>query len=160
MDSLCLGHGCYEVVLHDQSQNGFAGPQCGSLGSMELLSATGDTIWSLLDPSSAGVAFSSGLGGSFCLPMAGWVGCTEPGACNFNPAASVDDGTCIMECHDAQPCPEDLDGDGLYGATDILAVLSEFGCMSGCSMDITGDGTVSANDVLALLALYGESCVP
>ena len=51
-----------------------------------------------------------------------------------------------------------MDGDGLHGASDILAVLAQFGCMSGCSADVTGDDTVSTNDILALLALYGEPC--
>ena len=158
MDSLCLGHGCYEILLHDASENGFAGPQCGSFGAMELLSTTGDTLWSLSDTSSAGIGFSSGTGGAFCLPSPDGAGCTQPEACNFNPAAAVDDGTCIQECSDLSSCPADLNGDGLHGATDILALLSEFGCLSLCNLDITGDGAVSANDVLALLALYGESC--
>lgn len=52
----------------------------------------------------------------------------------------------------------DLDGDGYYGASDILNLLAEFGCMAQCTSDITGDGTVSAQDILAYLALYGESC--
>ena len=158
VDSLCLGHGCYEILLHDASENGFAGPQCGSVGSMELLSTTGDTLWSLSDTSAAGIGFSSGTGGAFCLPIPNGTGCTQPEACNFNPAAAVDDGTCIQECSDLPSCPADLNGDGLHGATDILALLSEFGCLSLCNLDITGDGAVSANDVLALLALYGESC--
>ena len=158
-DSLCLSHGCFEVELHDESGNGFAGNQCGMQGQMTLLALSGDTIWSIDDSESAGIAFASGTGGTFCLPLVGTAGCTDETACNFNPAATDDDESCISGC--AGPaCPADLDGDGLYGATDILVLLSEFGCLSQCEMDITGDGAVSAIDILALLALYGDSCVP
>lgn len=155
LDTLCLSHGCFEVVLHDGSGNGFAGPLCGMEGSLVLLSALGDTLWSVAD--SAGIDFTSGPGGSFCLPLIGAMGCTSPDACNFNPAASLDDDSCEFGCSQAL-CLGDVDGDGWFGATDILALLAEFGCTVDCSNDLTGDGTVSANDVLFLLALYGESC--
>ena len=156
-DTLCLSHGCHQVLLHDASDNGFAGPQCGAVGSLMLLNMAGDTVWTVSDEDAAGIGFSSGIGGSFCLPIPGWQGCTSPSACNFDPAAAFDDGSCDMGCaQDA--CPADMDGDGLHGAGDILAVLAEFGCLTECGADITGDGSVSANDILALLALYGEAC--
>lgn len=156
-DTVCLTHGCHDVLLHDASGNGFAGPQCGEVGSLVLLSLAGDTVWTVTDSAAAGIGFGSGIGGSFCLPIAGWHGCTNPYACNFDPAAASDDGSCDLECGTG-PCPADMDGDGLYGAGDILSVLAEFGCLAECSADITGDGAVSANDILALLALYGEAC--
>ena len=37
------------------------------------------------------------------------------------------------------PCPEDLDGDGAVGVSDVLMVLGEFGCATNCTMDIDGD---------------------
>ena len=156
-DTLCLAHGCYDILLHDASNNGFAGPQCGMEGEMLLMNMVGDTIWDLhLDP--AGIGFDSGLAGPVCLPMPGWEGCTDPNACNFDPSAELDDGSCAGPCAHGAVCPTDLDGDGFHGASDILALLSEFGCSEGCTLDITGDGSVSALDILALLALYGEAC--
>jgi hypothetical protein len=155
LDTLCLSHGCYDVQLHDGSANGFAGPMCGMEGALVLLSTAGDTLWSVTD--SAGIDFASGPGGGFCLPVNGAEGCTSILACNFDPAAGIDNGSCLFGCV-GSTCPGDMDGDGLYGASDILAVLAEFGCILDCLRDLTGDGTVSANDVLALLALYGESC--
>ena len=117
----------------------------------------GDTIWDLhLD--AAGIGFDSGLAGPVCLPMPGWEGCTDPNACNFDPSAELDDGSCAGPCAHGAVCPTDLDGDGFHGASDILALLSEFGCSEGCTLDITGDGSVSALDILALLPLYGEAC--
>ena len=93
----------------------------------------------------------------FHLPKPSLAGCTDPEACNFNPAAAEEDGSCDYACPDPT-CPGDQDGDGIHGATDILAILSEFGCTGGCLRDITGDGAVTANDILALLALYGALC--
>lgn len=60
---------------------------------------------------------------------------------------------------DAQGCPEDLDGDGLFVLGDLLLLLSNFGCQSGsCSADITGDGTTTIEDLLAILSSFGNSC--
>jgi len=92
-----------------------------------------------------------------CFPIEGTFGCNDPAACNFNPIAQDHDGSCIYDC--ANPnCPGDFNHDGLLGANDILAVLSEYGCNTDCSKDITGDGAVTANDILAVLALYGSMC--
>ena len=157
VDTLCLAYGCYEVVLNDLGGNGFAGAVCGMEGNITVNSIGGQQFWSVADSNAAGIAFNSGPGGGFCLPLNGTWGCTDLTACNFDPSATEDDGTCGYSCWEG-PCPADLDGDGFYGATDILAVLTEFGCSSACTVDITGDDTVSANDILALLALYGQSC--
>ncbi len=51
-------------------------------------------------------------------------GCTYDGAVNFNPVATMDDGTCAFG---SGPCAEDVNGDGLVGVSDILMVLSSFG---------------------------------
>ena len=126
-------------------------------GDLVVASMGGVGIWSVTDTSAAGIGFSSGVGGAFCLPLPAVVGCTDSTACNFDPSASISNDMCDFTCWESQ-CPEDLDGDGFFFSTDILAVLSEFGCSSECTVDITGDGAVSANDILALLALYGQGC--
>ena len=51
-------------------------------------------------------------------------GCTYDGAENFNPVATMDDGTCVFG---SGPCAEAVNGHGLVGASDILMVLSSFG---------------------------------
>ena len=55
-------------------------------------------------------------------------------------------------------CPEDVDGDGAITVSDLLAILSEFGCSTGCSYDINQDGIVGVGDVLEVLAAFGDSC--
>ena len=150
-DSLCLTHGCHEFVLHDALDDGFAGADCGMVGNLSWHSLNDTAFWSLTG------GFANGQVETVCLPVAGVSGCTDPAACNFDPAAAQSDAGCVYGCPNAN-CPSDLDGDGVHGATDILDVLSEYGCTSGCVRDVTGDGVVSANDILLVLALYGQSC--
>ena len=84
-------------------------------------------------------------------------GCTNAEACNFDPAAGVNDGSCIypligndceagaVACDDftswnavlqqcectiepeENDCPSDLNGNGLVEVTDLLLVLGDFG---------------------------------
>jgi hypothetical protein len=157
VDTLCLTHGCHTLVLHDGGGDGLSGPPCGMQGNMAIVSNTGQAVWALSDPAPPEVDFGSSWNQTLCLPMPDAEGCNDPNACNFNPVAAILDGTCIYDC--ANPnCPADFNNDGLVGATDVLAVLSEYGCTSNCSKDMTGDGAVSANDILSVLALYGSTC--
>jgi len=49
------------------------------------------------------------------------VGCTFPGAVNYDPAATMDNGTCI------EACQGDLNGDGQVQLQDLLDFLLLFG---------------------------------
>ena len=53
------------------------------------------------------------------------IGCTYPSATNYDPAASIDDQSCTFDL--ANPCPEDLNGDGIINAGDLLQFLGAFG---------------------------------
>jgi hypothetical protein len=55
-------------------------------------------------------------------------------------------------------CIGDLDGDLIVTVNDILAVLSEFGCLSGCTNDVNEDGAVNVADVLLVLSAFGTVC--
>lgn len=92
------------------------------------------------------------------------VGCQDDTACNYD-ALATDPGSCEyaadgFDCDgNALGCPEDLNGNGTVEVSDVLLLLSEFGCMTDCSVaDINGDGAVSVGDVLLLLAAFGEEC--
>jgi hypothetical protein len=52
----------------------------------------------------------------------------------------------------------DLDGDLSVTVSDVLSLLSEFGCAEACANDVDGDGQVSVADVLALLSGFGTVC--
>jgi hypothetical protein len=53
---------------------------------------------------------------------------------------------------DVCECLGDLDGDGLVGVDDLLAVVAGWGGPDG---DVDGNGTTDADDLLALLARWG-----
>ena len=107
-------------------------------------------------------------------------GCTEEGACNFDPSANVDDGSCeynsCLGCTDPQAinfdpsalisdglceyadCFGDFNNDGSVTVADLLTLLSEFGCENDCQTDLSGDNIVSVADLLELLTVYGNLC--
>ncbi|MEE9130404.1 MAG: hypothetical protein V3T84_10320, partial [Phycisphaerales bacterium] len=56
------------------------------------------------------------------------------------------------------PCPWDLDGSGIVGATDLLSLLVNWGACADCNdcpADFDGNCTVGATDLLALLVNWG-----
>ncbi len=61
---------------------------------------------------------------SFCEGVAE-SGCLYSDASNYNALAVWDDGSCIFTLS-GYACP-DLDGDGIVGVSDVLAMLSQFG---------------------------------
>lgn len=105
-------------------------------------------------------------------------GCQDEAACNYNADASDPgactyaeleydcDGNCLEDADgdgvcDAfePPCFGDLDGNGVRGASDILVLLSSFGCYSNCGdADLDGDGLVGASDILSALVTFGVPC--
>jgi hypothetical protein len=55
-------------------------------------------------------------------------------------------------------CTGDINGDGALTITDLLLILSDFGCTSSCSGDVDGDGMVTVYDALSFLSLFGSLC--
>ncbi|MGB1123457.1 MAG: hypothetical protein ACPG08_08020, partial [Flavobacteriales bacterium] len=81
-------------------------------------------------------------------------GCTNPLACNYDPNATYDNGSC-----EPCGCPGDINGDFAVSVMDVLLLLAEFGCAVDCSADIDEDNTVSVSDLLFLLSNYGLVCL-
>ena len=52
------------------------------------------------------------------------------------------------------PCPPDLDGDGMVGVTDILALIAGWAGNDPLH-DLDGDGVVGVSDLLAMIAAWG-----
>jgi len=55
-------------------------------------------------------------------------------------------------------CLGDVVPNGSIDISDILLILSQYGCLSSCDTDVTGDGAVTISDVLAVLSVFGEFC--
>lgn len=82
-------------------------------------------------------------------------GCMDPAACNHNPLATSDDGSCE---YNSCACPADLDANGLIAVSDVLIVLGDFGCVVNCTADLNEDGLVGVSDILLVLAEFGLVC--
>jgi hypothetical protein len=55
-------------------------------------------------------------------------------------------------------CLEDVVPNGIIDTSDILLMLSQYGCLSDCSTDMNGDGSVTISDMLVVLAVFGQPC--
>ena len=55
-------------------------------------------------------------------------------------------------------CLEDVVPNGIIDTSDILLMLSQYGCLSDCSTDMNGDGSVTISDLLVVLAVFGQPC--
>lgn len=72
-DTHCLDGDCYSFVVTSQT----------GAGSVTFFGANGSTVTMGLDL----MPYSFSVGSTVC-------GCTDPTACGYNPAATIDDGTC------------------------------------------------------------------
>lgn len=83
-------------------------------------------------------------------------GCSDIEACNYDPAVTIDDGSCFFDC---DFCGGDLDGDGMIGVSDVLLLLSDFGCdVPLCIGDANFDDMTNVSDLLILLSTFGDVC--
>ena len=80
-------------------------------------------------------------------------GCTDPAAPNYDPNATIDDGTCL-----APECLGDLNLDSIISVADILVMLGDFGCSSLCVADVNNDDSVGSGDLLIMLTVFGNDC--
>jgi hypothetical protein len=85
--------------------------------------------------------------GTSCAPNC--VGCTYEGACNYDPDASTDDGSCDLSCLIAD----------LVCGTGLIWNPETAQCENPCPADLTGDNQVDVGDLLVFLAEFGTVCL-
>lgn len=82
-------------------------------------------------------------------------GCTYDFACNYNPEASVDDGSCEVVSCAGCTFPESPN-------YDPTAIWDDGSCQppieTSCAEDINNDGQVNTGDLLLFLGAFGELC--
>ena len=93
-------------------------------------------------------------------------GCIYPLACNYDPNAFFDDGTCIFPPNDCS-WPDTWATGCTYSDAinyDESAAIDDGSCLwppcieSTCPGDLDGDSVVAIGDLLGLLAVFGSSC--
>jgi hypothetical protein len=55
-------------------------------------------------------------------------------------------------------CPQDVDGNSFVTSSDLLWLLSHWGCQNLCIGDVDMNGQVGASDLVLLLSIFGEAC--
>ena len=133
-DVFCLDLGCYTLTIEDAAGDGWAFG-----GDMCLVNSAGDTLASIPPGDSnfgSSVTFQACVesvlqppteqachdfnGNGTCDELE-LSGCTYPQAFNFDPGASMDDGSCLLTC------PGDFNGDAQVQLTDLLEFLAVLG---------------------------------
>jgi len=103
-------------------------------------------------------------------------GCTDPAACNYNAAATLDDASCLFDdalgvcggdcsadlngndiCDDNESCGEAACGDGTYYDVGTGLCLN---MQMLCPGDVDYDGIVTVTDMLNTLGEFGSTCPP
>ena len=90
--------------------------------------------------------------------------CTYPLACNYDPNAAFDDGTCIFPPNDCS-WPDTWASGCTYSDAinyNESAATDDGSCVwtpcSACPGDFNGDGSITVADVLSLLSSFGMVC--
>ena len=101
-----------------------------SVDSGDYTSSSGlQGYWRMNEGSGPVISDASGNGNNGIIDGAGWstcegCGCTDPGACNYDPSAVTDNGSCFYEENICEPCldgvivNDDNDGDGICDDVD------------------------------------------
>ncbi|MGB0423069.1 MAG: hypothetical protein ACPGED_02045, partial [Flavobacteriales bacterium] len=88
--SSCFPAGCYQLNVYDSFGDGMQ--YQGVEGSYTLTDEFGTTHATIV----AGANFGPEANHPFCLVLQNQDGCTNPVACNYDAAATTDDGSCIL----------------------------------------------------------------
>jgi len=90
--NFCLTDGCYDFNIFDSFGDGLDGTAsgCATDGTYSM-TGTGGTLFTMGNSN-----YGAGTTHNFCLNTSGVPGCTNPLACNYNPAATLDNGTCVI----------------------------------------------------------------
>ena len=102
-----------------------------------------------------------------CIPLLGRV--LADGDCNDNqpdmfPGAPATTQGVDNDCSggidpaELSECPGDFNGDGLRNTSDLLQMLSNFGCEGGCITSMDSSDDVDIQDLLLWLTVLGSTC--
>jgi len=118
---ICLPEGCYTFMITDSYGDGLGGSQwsgCSTNGNYEINAGS-----EILVNGEGDFGYSSSH--DFCV-IADILGCTDgaildgnPIACNYNPLASIDDGSCIYP-EEAYDCDGNVDMNWMCDSGDLL----------------------------------------
>jgi uncharacterized protein (TIGR02145 family) len=125
------------------------GNESGLVGCWDFDEGEGDTVYDLSENGNDGII--NGATWSTDVPEQSCQSdCTDFVACNYNPDATEDDGSCDYTCCPGPGCCSE----GLYWDWDLQE------CFITNPSDINLDGCVQLDDLLDLLSAYGDCGAP
>lgn len=149
----CLPEGCYVFNIFDGFGDGMFGSQYSSCtvdGNYFMTDIDGNVLFQMATP-----AYGTGTTENFCITIDNAVqGCTNPLACNFDPSATEDNGSCQLPdgCTDLAACnynPAALCDDGSCilpdGCTDPAACNFDPAAQCDNGSCIQPDGCTDSN---------------
>ena len=165
----CTDLGNYETIWPDAWATSIAGTYTASVDlSAAALSGTGAWTFTIIngwvEGGSSNYDLTMTLNGLCTSDDIDVPGCTDAGACNYNPNATVDDGSCDFAscagCTDASACnynPNAVEDDGSCEYDSCLGCTDP----SACNYDQTAtqdDGSCLANDECGVCGGDNSSC--
>lgn len=161
----CLAPGCYTLTVNDGFGDGMFGSQYGSCtidGNYFITSSDGSVLVQMATPD-----YGFQVVENFCIEEPGVPGCTDQNACNYDPAAEANDGSCdysCIGCTNPQACnfnPNATTEDGSCtfpdGCTDSdacnfnpMATCNDGSCTFGTVwyIDLDGDGYGTTDQII------------
>ncbi|MFM7105042.1 MAG: hypothetical protein ACKOW8_05930, partial [Flavobacteriales bacterium] len=127
----CITSGCYDVSVSAGSAPNEIGwnlnGEIGGAGSVTTLAVGVPSCDPFcLIPLACNYNSQGVIGDCNLCEFDSCQGCTYPDATNFNPGATIDDGSCIFELGNPN-CPADINGDGFVSVADLLIFIAEYG---------------------------------
>ena len=150
-ESICVGDGCYAFTIDDSFGDG-------------ICCAFGEGSYTLLSDGAvlaAGGEFESQDVVEICLGSG--FGCTDPEACNYDPEATTENGSCNYDCNgctDAMACnynPDATEDDGSCEYTSCMGCTDSNACNynPAATMD---DGSCLQLDACGVCGGDGSTC--
>jgi hypothetical protein len=130
--------------------------EASSVDSVEVLWPSGTiTVYTALNADEHWVLIEDGTvmqlwSADPCAGVENCPGCTYTQACNFNPDAEVDNGSCTFDCYES---PE-FCGPGTTWDADLGLCLP----FETCTYDLDGNGVITIADLLIFLINFNETC--
>lgn len=128
----CLSDGCYYVVSEGATwtifgvNGGFiAGAEASAADFVTFSVGAITCLVGCAEPIACNYDPAATVPDCSLCEYASCLGCTYEEGMNYDPAATIDDGSCDIQAQ--SDCPADLNGDGLINAVDLSIFLGSFG---------------------------------
>lgn len=135
----------------------------GASGEIREVRPSQSMVWNYINPvGSFGITTQGNLPIVNTVFRAERYGAAHPGLAGRDlpglGVIEITDQPTNCELHPEPTCRPDYNGNYLVDVSDLLTLLTAFGCSSGCPEDLNDNGTVDIGDLLEMLSVVGIPC--